>query len=125
MGLVWYDASDSNPLRKRRDLRSRQLLRRRHLQIVVQVTNRLHQQTVFGLSDDDRLLLKAGSAVIGPNGAVIAGPDFDTAETLYADLDLDAIADELMTLDTDGHYSRPDVFTLTVDTSRHTGVVFD
>lgn len=65
--------------------------------------------------DDSRVLLNAGSAVIGPDGAYIAEPRYGTAETVWAEIDIGRIEEELMTLDTDGHYSRPDVFTLTVD----------
>jgi predicted amidohydrolase len=74
--------------------------------------------------DDDRMLLRAGSGVAGPDGAWIAGPHCDTADTLFADLDLAMIREQLMTLDTDGHYSRPDVFTLTVDETPTNNVEF-
>ncbi len=65
--------------------------------------------------DDSRVLLDAGSAVIGPDGAYVTEPAHGTADTVWAEIDLGRIEEELMTLDTDGHYSRPDVFTLTVD----------
>ncbi len=65
--------------------------------------------------DDARVLLDAGSAVIGPDGAYVTEPSYGSAETVWAELDIGRIEEELMTLDTDGHYSRPDVFTLTVD----------
>ena len=75
--------------------------------------------------DESRVLLDAGSAVIGPDGAYVAGPLHGTAETLWADIDPGRIDEELMTLDTDGHYSRPDVFTLSVNTGRQRNVEVD
>ncbi len=72
--------------------------------------------------DSSRVLLDAGSAVIGPHGGYVAGPLHGTADTLWADIDPGRIDEELMTLDTDGHYSRPDVFTLSVNTGRQSNV---
>lgn len=42
--------------------------------------------------------------------------------TPHAELDLAAVAGGLAILDTDGHYSRPDVFELSVDTRAKDGV---
>lgn len=71
------------------------------------------------LADDDGLLLTGGSGVIGPDGRWIAGPIERTEAIVYADLDLERIAEEQQSLDTAGHYNRPDVFRLIVDeTSR-------
>ena len=47
---------------------------------------------------------------------VLVGPDFDGETILYADIDLDDIARGKYDFDATGHYSRPDVFQLTVDT---------
>ena len=56
-----------------------------------------------------------GSCIIGPLGEVLAGPARDGEEILYADVDLDQIARGKFDLDVVGHYSRPDIFRLSVD----------
>ena len=79
-------------------------------------------QSITG--ENDRMLMRAGSGVVGPDGAWVAEPLCDTADTVYAELDLATVGEQLMTLDTDGHYSRPDVFTLTVDETPTANVKF-
>jgi len=64
--------------------------------------------------DDDRVLLKGGSTIAGPDGRVLATADLDD-DLLVADLDLDLIAGEQQIMDVAGHYNRPDLFRLTVD----------
>jgi predicted amidohydrolase len=58
------------------------------------------------------MLLDGGSAIIGPDGVVMAGPVFGEESILLADLDLARIDEESLTLDVTGHYSRPDVLRL-------------
>ena len=58
----------------------------------------------------DRLLLRGGSAIIAPDGRLLAGPVLDEEAILTADLDLSEITRESLTLDVTGHYARPDVF---------------
>ena len=67
---------------------------------------------------DSELLLRGGSAVIGPDGAYLVEPILDREELLVCDLDLRAVDRERMTLDVTGHYARPDVFQFEVDKSR-------
>ncbi|HET8677435.1 MAG TPA: nitrilase-related carbon-nitrogen hydrolase, partial [Blastocatellia bacterium] len=55
-------------------------------------------------------VLNGGSVIIAPDGALLAGPVFDQETILTADLDLARIAEESLTLDVTGHYSRPDLF---------------
>ena len=74
--------------------------------------------------DISAYLMRGGSAIIGPDGAVLAGPTFDEEVTLYAEIDLTEIARGHLDMDAVGHYSRPDIFELRVDTSHHSAVVF-
>lgn len=74
-------------------------------------------QVVPELCDDpDRFLLRGGGAIIGPDGSYIVEPLFDEERILMADLDLEAIDKERMTLDVSGHYQRPDLFDLRSNT---------
>lgn len=77
------------------------------------------QALIMGMPDSQ--LQMGGSAIIGPDGQVIAGAE-DGPDLLVADLDLSAIGRGLTSLDTDGHYSRPDVFELRVDRRARAGV---
>lgn len=61
-------------------------------------------------SDPDQLLLRGGSAIIGPQGDLLAGPSLDQETILIADIDFSAIPRENLTLDVTGHYARPDIF---------------
>ena len=59
--------------------------------------------------------MSGGSAIIGPDGKYLAGPADDTEQLLVAEIDPGRVAEELMTLDVCGHYSRPDVFRMEVN----------
>jgi predicted amidohydrolase len=63
-------------------------------------------------------VLRGGSAIIGPNGGYLAGPLFEEAAILMADLELVRVREESMSLDVSGHYHRPDCLELTVNRSR-------
>lgn len=69
-----------------------------------------------GLAGEDGVILPGGSGVIGPDGNWIVGPVHGEA-IVTADLDLDRIAAEQQALDAAGHYHRPDVFRVRVDTT--------
>jgi nitrilase len=60
----------------------------------------------------ESLVLNGGSAIIAPDGSLIAGPVFNEEVILTADIDLSRIAEESLALDVTGHYSRPDIFEL-------------
>jgi predicted amidohydrolase len=65
--------------------------------------------------DDDDLLMTGGSAVIGPGADYITQPSYEAHVIIYADLDPVLIQEAAMVMDTNGHYARPDVFSLTVN----------
>jgi predicted amidohydrolase len=60
----------------------------------------------------DTWVVRGGSAIIGPDGEVVAGPVYDEPTLLLVDLDLDRVREESMALDVAGHYDRPDCFRL-------------
>jgi nitrilase len=63
----------------------------------------------------DSELIRGGSAIISPLGEVLAGPHFHGETILTADLDLNDIGRGKFDFDVVGHYSRPDIFRLTVN----------
>jgi predicted amidohydrolase len=67
------------------------------------------------------VLNRGGSLIAAPDTRVIAQAG-EGEETLFAQIELTEIAEGLTSLDTDGHYARPDVFELTVDTRAKDGV---
>jgi predicted amidohydrolase len=73
----------------------------------------------------ERLFLKeGGSAVIAPDGSYVAEPLYRDSGTLVADLHLSKVGSGRLYLDTNGHYARPDVFELRVDTRPKVSVRF-
>jgi hypothetical protein len=59
-----------------------------------------------------------GTSIIGPDGKYIAGPIFDTEEILYGEIDIERAIVEKHSRDIAGHYARPDVFQLVMNTRR-------
>jgi len=60
------------------------------------------------------LLGRGGSAILGPEGAYLAGPLYDEEAILYAELDPARLWEERQRFDPVGHYHRPDVLRLEV-----------
>jgi nitrilase len=76
-------------------------------------------------SDPRMIMSRGGSCIIGPLGRVLAGPLFDNPGILTADLDVDEIARGKFDFDVVGHYARPDVFKLVVNTAPSPPVVIE
>ncbi|MBN1319734.1 MAG: carbon-nitrogen hydrolase family protein [Thermoleophilia bacterium] len=81
---------------------------------VINVQPRVDEETVDRLGFEGRPeMLRVGggwSAIVGPNGQIIAGPVKDEESILYADIDLADIVIMKQPCDSAGHYARPDVF---------------
>jgi nitrilase len=63
----------------------------------------------------ETVLMRGGSAIVNPLGQVLAGPHFGSETILTANLDLNDIGRGKFDFDVAGHYSRPDVFQLSVN----------
>ncbi|GAA1004010.1 nitrilase [Acrocarpospora pleiomorpha] len=63
------------------------------------------------------------SIIIDPTGKILAGPARHEETILYADIDLAAVHAARRYFDPVGHYHRPDIFQLTVDTSPRPPVI--
>ena len=65
------------------------------------------------------------SVVIAPGGEIVAGPMNKEAGILYYDIDRDKASIAKRTFDVVGHYSRPDIFQLHVNTQPQSPAVFE
>lgn len=74
--------------------------------------------------EDTDLILRGGSAIIAPDSKYLQGPVFDEPGILYAELQPARIPESHLVLDTQGHYSRPDVFYLQVNDQAQANVTF-
>ncbi len=75
--------------------------------------------------DADEWVNPGDSVVIAPGGEIIAGPMREQAGILYCDVDPEKVGIARRALDVAGHYSRPDIFQLHVDTRPQASIVFD
>ena len=76
---------------------------------------------LYGGADD--WLSRGNSAIIGPDGEVLAGPLVGEEGILYAEIDTARARASRQQFDPVGHYNRPDVFRLLVDTSPRPAVM--
>lgn len=80
---------------------------------------------VSNLPDDPTAIVcRGGACIADPFGNLLAGPLWDREGIVTAEIDLREIPKALYDFDPVGHYSRPDVFSLTVDSSEKRAVRF-
>jgi len=74
--------------------------------------------------DPDEWVNPGDSVVIAPGGEIVAGPLRQQADVLYCDIDPEKVAIARRALDVTGHYARPDIFQLHVNTQPQSPVLF-
>lgn len=72
-------------------------------------------ETYEELADQPDVMCRGGSIIVSPFGEVLAGPLYDREGILYADLDISEITKGKVDFDVVGHYARPDIFQLQVN----------
>ncbi|MCP4757574.1 MAG: aliphatic nitrilase [Proteobacteria bacterium] len=88
---------------------------------VVNATGWLDEKQIAEISPDESLrgLFHGGlrTAVVSPHGDYLAGPLPDGEGMAVAEIDLKSIVRQKNTLDTVGHYARPDILQLKLDST--------
>ena len=75
--------------------------------------------------DADEWINPGDSVIVAPDGRIVAGPLRKELGVLTAEIDLARCGESKRTLDTAGHYSRPDIFRLHIDRRPLKPVEFD
>lgn len=73
---------------------------------------------------EDDWVSRGNTAIVGPDGEVVAGPLREQEGILYAGLDIARLRTERREFDPVGHYARPDIFRLQVDVTPRAPVAF-
>ena len=85
-----------------------------------------HRDQVWRVEQDDAEWVEPGNSVIvAPNGDLLAGPARHQETVLTADIDINAVHAGRRMFDPVGHYNRPDIFRLTIDTRARPPVTLD
>ena len=86
--------------------------------------DRLARGLLESIPNDKAFLKDGGSAVIAPDASYVLAPVALGRDLLFVEIDLALCDHGKLYLDTHGHYSRPDVFELHVNTRSNPGVRF-
>jgi nitrilase len=68
---------------------------------------------------EDVPMIRGGSCIVSPFGEVIAGPLYVQEGLVVAEVDMNDVVRARFDLDVAGHYARPDVFELRVNSNGH------
>jgi len=79
-----------------------------------------HLETI--LNKAPKILANGGSCIAGPDGEWIIEPVLNTEGNIYQTLDFNRVLEERQNFDPVGHYSRPDVTKLSVNTERQSTI---
>jgi nitrilase len=72
--------------------------------------------------EDPEWVEHGNSVIVDPNGGILAGPARHVETVLVAELETTKVRSGRRMFDPVGHYNRPDVFRLAVDTAPHSAV---
>lgn len=75
--------------------------------------------------DTDEWVNPGDSVVIAPGGEIMAGPMNKETGIMYHELDREKVSNAKRALDVTGHYSRPDIFQLHVNTQAQSPCLFE
>ncbi|MFC7392307.1 carbon-nitrogen hydrolase family protein [Scopulibacillus cellulosilyticus] len=75
------------------------------------------------LESEPAVMCNGGSAIVGPLGDYVVAPVFGKEDILIGDLDLTQIAKSRFDFDVNGHYSRPDVFKMSIDKTKKMNLI--
>ena len=78
---------------------------------------------VYGGAED--WMSRGFATIVAPGGEIVAGPLLEEEAVLYAEIDVADVQTSRRQFDPMGHYARPDVFTLSVNTRPQRPVVFE
>jgi nitrilase len=83
------------------------------------IPDRYEFKKLYGEGGDEAWVNVGNSAIVDPDGHIIAGPAVETQEILYAEIEPRKLREPRYWFDAAGHYGRPDVFQLTVNREAH------
>jgi nitrilase len=73
---------------------------------------------------DEDWMSRGQGTIVAPGGEILAGPEVEKETVVYAEIDASEARRQRQFFDPVGHYSRPDVFALHVNTERQRPVTF-
>ena len=82
-----------------------------------------HRDRVWRVDHQGEWVEPGNSVIVNPMGRIVAGPARNEETILYADIDSAAVRAARRYFDPVGHYHRPDIFQLSVDTRPRTAVI--
>ncbi len=75
-------------------------------------------------TENEAFLLRGGSSVINPDTSYLVEPVQEKNAIIYAGLNISILSEGNLFIDTNGHYARPDVFQLHINTNEQKNIQF-